>query len=129
MTFVPYPGVAPAVNALLGGHVTSALTTYSSVAEQLKAGKLRVLAAASRTRIEALPDEPTVAQSVTRASMSISGTGWWRRREPRRIPSPGFPACLLRQCGRRRSRQSSPRRGSTRWIRCTCAGNTRNMAA
>jgi tripartite-type tricarboxylate transporter receptor subunit TctC len=63
MTFVPYPGVAPAVNALLGGHVTSALTTYSSVAEQLKAGKLRVLAAGSRARIEALPDMPTVGES------------------------------------------------------------------
>jgi tripartite-type tricarboxylate transporter receptor subunit TctC len=63
MTFVPYPGVAPAVNALLGGHVNSALTTYSSVAEQLKAGRLRVLAAASRMRIEALPNVPTVAES------------------------------------------------------------------
>src|SRR5947209_1817793 len=63
MTFVPYPGVAPAVNALLGGHVSSALTTYSSVAEQLKAGRLRVLAAASRMRIEALPNVPTVAES------------------------------------------------------------------
>ena len=63
MTFVPYPGVAPAVNALLGGHVISALTTYSSVAEQLKAGQLRALATASRTRIEALPDVPTVAES------------------------------------------------------------------
>ena len=62
VTFVPYPGVAPAVNALLGGHVTSALTTYSSVAEQLKAGKLRALAAASTTRIEALPNVPTVAE-------------------------------------------------------------------
>lgn len=62
MTFVPYPGVAPAVNALLGGHVASALTTYSSVAEHLQAGKLRALAAASRTRIEAIPNVPTVTE-------------------------------------------------------------------
>jgi tripartite-type tricarboxylate transporter receptor subunit TctC len=62
MTFVPYPGVAPAVNAILGAHVDSALTTYSSVAEQLKAGSLRALAAASKTRIEALPDLPTVTE-------------------------------------------------------------------
>jgi tripartite-type tricarboxylate transporter receptor subunit TctC len=62
MTFVPYPGVAPAVTALLGGHVTSALTTYSSVAEQLKAGELRALDTASRTRIEGLPNVPTVAE-------------------------------------------------------------------
>jgi tripartite-type tricarboxylate transporter receptor subunit TctC len=33
MTFVPYPGIAPAVNALLGGHVTSVLSSYSSVSE------------------------------------------------------------------------------------------------
>jgi tripartite-type tricarboxylate transporter receptor subunit TctC len=62
MTFVPYPGVAPAVNAILGAHVDSALTTYSSVAEQLKAGKLRALAAASKMRIEALPDLPTLSE-------------------------------------------------------------------
>jgi tripartite-type tricarboxylate transporter receptor subunit TctC len=63
MTFVPYPGAAPAVNALLGRHVTSTLTTYSTVAEQLKAGKLRALGTASRTRIEPLPDVPTIAES------------------------------------------------------------------
>jgi tripartite-type tricarboxylate transporter receptor subunit TctC len=63
MTFVPYPGVAPAINALLGEHVTSVLGTYSTVAEQLNAGKLRALATASRTRIEPLPEVPTVAES------------------------------------------------------------------
>ena len=28
MIYVPYPGVAPAVNALLGNHVTSIITSY-----------------------------------------------------------------------------------------------------
>jgi tripartite-type tricarboxylate transporter receptor subunit TctC len=63
MTYVPYPGGAPVLNALLGEHVTSALATYATSAEELKAGKLRALAAATRTRIEALPDVPTVADS------------------------------------------------------------------
>jgi len=63
MTFVPYPGNAPAVNALLGDHVTSMFGTYPDVAEQLKAGNLRALAVASLSRIEALPDVPTVAES------------------------------------------------------------------
>jgi len=63
MTFIPYPGYAPAVSALLGGHVTSALTDYSVVQEQLKAGKLRALATGSRDRFELLPDVPTVAES------------------------------------------------------------------
>jgi tripartite-type tricarboxylate transporter receptor subunit TctC len=60
MTFVPFPGGAPAVNALLGGHVTSTLTTYSTTSEHFNAGKLRAIAVASRTRLEALPHVPTV---------------------------------------------------------------------
>jgi tripartite-type tricarboxylate transporter receptor subunit TctC len=63
MTFVPYPSGAPAVTALLGEHVTSVFTDYPTLAEQLKAGKLRALATGSRTRAEALPDVPTVAES------------------------------------------------------------------
>jgi tripartite-type tricarboxylate transporter receptor subunit TctC len=63
MTFIPYPGNLPAVNALLGEHVTSFFGNYSDVAEQLKVGKLRALATASRTRVESLPDVPTIAES------------------------------------------------------------------
>jgi len=62
MTFVPYAGTAPAVNALLGGHVTSYLGNYSDVREQAAAGKLRVLATGSATRTEFLPDVPTIAE-------------------------------------------------------------------
>jgi tripartite-type tricarboxylate transporter receptor subunit TctC len=63
MIFLPYPGVAPAVSALLGEHVTSVFASYSTASEQLKAGKLRALATAARSRIELLPDVPTVAES------------------------------------------------------------------
>jgi tripartite-type tricarboxylate transporter receptor subunit TctC len=63
MTFVPYPGQAPAISALLGGHVTAIFTPYPGVEEQLKAGKLRALAVPLRTRIAALPEVPTLAES------------------------------------------------------------------
>jgi tripartite-type tricarboxylate transporter receptor subunit TctC len=63
VAFIPYPGDAPAVNALLGEQVTAVFLPYSGVAAQLKAGKLRALASASRTRTESLPDVPTVAES------------------------------------------------------------------
>jgi tripartite-type tricarboxylate transporter receptor subunit TctC len=63
LIFVPYTGSAPAVSALLGEHVVSGIADYGVVAEQLKAGKLRVLATTSRTRIEPLPEVPTVAES------------------------------------------------------------------
>jgi tripartite-type tricarboxylate transporter receptor subunit TctC len=63
MTYVPYGGNAPAINALLGGHLTSVYADYPTIVEQLKAGTLRALAVGSRRRAEALPDVPTVEQS------------------------------------------------------------------
>ena len=63
MTFVPYPGNAPALNAVLGQQVTSMFATYPNVSEYLKAGTLRALAVGNRTRAEPLPDIPTVAEA------------------------------------------------------------------
>lgn len=63
LTYVPYAGGTPAINALLGAHITAVLGNYSEAVEQLAAGKLRALATTSRTRIEPLPDLPTVAES------------------------------------------------------------------
>jgi len=62
VTYVPYPGVAPALSALMGDHITSAFSTYAAVGEQLRAGKLRAVAAASAARIDSLPDVPTLAE-------------------------------------------------------------------
>jgi tripartite-type tricarboxylate transporter receptor subunit TctC len=59
MTFVPYAGSAPAANAVLGQHVTSAFAGYAVVSEQIKAGLLRALAVATLQRIDPLPDVPT----------------------------------------------------------------------
>src|SRR5262249_58181992 len=63
IAFIPYPGDAPAVNALLGGHVSAVFLPYSGVAAQLKAGQLRALASASGSRSESLPSVPTIAES------------------------------------------------------------------
>jgi tripartite-type tricarboxylate transporter receptor subunit TctC len=50
MTFVLYPGDAPAIGALSGEHVTSVLAASSAVAGQLSSAKLRALAVATKTR-------------------------------------------------------------------------------
>lgn len=63
MIFVPFPGSAPAVNAALGQHVTSAFSGYAVVAEHIKTGTLRALAVATLKRIEPLPDVPTFDES------------------------------------------------------------------
>jgi tripartite-type tricarboxylate transporter receptor subunit TctC len=63
LTYVPFTGGAPAINALLGGHVTAVLQNYSEAGEQVHAGALRALATPSRNRIPPLPDVPTIAES------------------------------------------------------------------
>jgi tripartite-type tricarboxylate transporter receptor subunit TctC len=63
ITFVPYPSSTPAVTALLGEQVTSMVGDSAVIAEQVKTGKLRALAIASRARIALLPEVPTVAEA------------------------------------------------------------------
>jgi tripartite-type tricarboxylate transporter receptor subunit TctC len=63
ITFIPYSGNPAAVNALLGEHVTAVFANYGDVIDQLKAGKLRALATGSATRMESLPQVPTVSES------------------------------------------------------------------
>jgi tripartite-type tricarboxylate transporter receptor subunit TctC len=63
MTFVPYPGNAPALNAVLGQQVTSMFATLPNVSEYLKAGQLRALALGNRERAQPLPDVPTVGEA------------------------------------------------------------------
>jgi tripartite-type tricarboxylate transporter receptor subunit TctC len=83
ITFVPYPGNAPAVNALLGGHVTSMFGSYANVAEHLKSGKLRALAVAMPKRAEPLPDVPTVAESGYR---DFAVDAWFGALAPAKTP-------------------------------------------
>src|SRR5262249_17517345 len=63
MIQVPFTGSAPAVSALLGGHVTALLANYPSAMEQIKSGRLRALAFASATRTSSAPDVPAIAES------------------------------------------------------------------
>jgi tripartite-type tricarboxylate transporter receptor subunit TctC len=83
MTYVPYSGGAPAITALLGGHVTSVFAEYAPLAEHLNAGTLRALATSSRTRIEPLPDLPTVAESGYK---DYEVDFWWSLFAPAKTP-------------------------------------------
>jgi tripartite-type tricarboxylate transporter receptor subunit TctC len=63
MVHVPYKGLAPAVNDLMGGQVQMMFAGVSTVLQQVKSGKLRALAIAGPHRLDALPGVPTVAES------------------------------------------------------------------
>jgi tripartite-type tricarboxylate transporter receptor subunit TctC len=60
---VPYKGNAPALNDLLGGHVTMMFDIASTALPQIKAGKLKGLAVTSAKRSPDAPELPTMIES------------------------------------------------------------------
>lgn len=61
-THIPFPGSAPAITALLGGHVDMASTAIGPAQAHLKSGALRALAVFGDTRLKAYPDVPTLKE-------------------------------------------------------------------
>lgn len=62
LSHIPYQGSAPAINALLGGHVDMASTAIAPARAHIQAGTLRPLAVFSDKRLKAYPDVPTLRE-------------------------------------------------------------------
>jgi len=65
MVHVPYTGAGPAIVGLLGGQVDALSTGPATVVQQVKAGKVRVLAHWGDVRLVSLPDVPSMKESGT----------------------------------------------------------------
>ncbi len=65
MVHVPYTGAGPAIVGLLGGQVDALSTGPATVAQHVKAGKIRVLAHWGDVRLVALPDVPSLRDAGT----------------------------------------------------------------
>jgi tripartite-type tricarboxylate transporter receptor subunit TctC len=64
MIHVPYRGGAPALADLIGGQVQVMFSPLPESLGAIRAGQVRALGVARTTRAEALPDVPTVAETV-----------------------------------------------------------------
>jgi tripartite-type tricarboxylate transporter receptor subunit TctC len=62
LQFVPFAGDPPAINNLLGGHITAVLGNYAGVKAHLSS-ELRPLAVGSRDRLAQLREVPTFSQA------------------------------------------------------------------
>jgi tripartite-type tricarboxylate transporter receptor subunit TctC len=67
---VPYRGGGPAANDLLGGHVPMAFLSLSTAVPQLASGKIRIVALVEKTRYAAMPEIPTIGETVPGFEMS-----------------------------------------------------------
>jgi tripartite-type tricarboxylate transporter receptor subunit TctC len=80
--YVPFSGGGPAINALLGNHVTAVLAEYAPLSEHLKTGTLRPIAVTSTARIPFLRDVPTVGESYPGFEVDF----WWGLFAPAHTP-------------------------------------------
>jgi len=63
MQHIPYKGVAPAINDVLGGQVPLAFASLPSALNYIKAGKLQAIAISSAKRSSAAPEIPAIAET------------------------------------------------------------------
>jgi tripartite-type tricarboxylate transporter receptor subunit TctC len=83
LVHVPYRGNGPALTDLLGGQVDVLFPTLASSIEYIRTGKLRGLAVTTAMRSQALPDLPTVGESVRGYEMSV----WYGAGVPKGTPA------------------------------------------
>jgi tripartite-type tricarboxylate transporter receptor subunit TctC len=64
MMMVHYKGTANSMSDLLGGQIMMSFGTVPGFVNQIRAGKLKAIAVASPRRLAALPQVPTVAETI-----------------------------------------------------------------
>jgi tripartite-type tricarboxylate transporter receptor subunit TctC len=73
---VPYRGAGPALADVVGGHIQGMFDGVPASIENIKAEKVRALAVTTATRLEILPDVPTVGEFVPGYEASaVNGIG------------------------------------------------------
>ena len=80
---VPYKGVAPAINDVIGGQLPILFASLPSALQHIKSGKLRALAVSGEKRSPSLPDVPAIAESVP----GYNGTLWIGLFAPAGLPA------------------------------------------
>jgi tripartite-type tricarboxylate transporter receptor subunit TctC len=83
MVHVPYRGSTPALTDLLGGQVQVMFDATPSSLPHIRAGKIRPLAVTTATRLEVLPDVPTVGDFVP----GYEATSWLGFGAPKNTPA------------------------------------------
>ncbi|HEV7337536.1 MAG TPA: tripartite tricarboxylate transporter substrate binding protein [Bosea sp. (in: a-proteobacteria)] len=84
LVHVPFRGVGPMLNDMLGGHVKLGFASVPSVLAHLQSGALKPLGVSSAQRDKALPEVPTVGEAVP----GFAGDLWVALFAPKRTPKP-----------------------------------------
>jgi tripartite-type tricarboxylate transporter receptor subunit TctC len=88
MLHVPYKGASAAVTDLVGGQVQVSVQSLPSSISFIKGGKLKVLGVVNEKRVSALPDAPTIGETIK----GFGSTPWYGLLAPA-----GTPKALIAQ--------------------------------
>jgi tripartite-type tricarboxylate transporter receptor subunit TctC len=80
---VPYKGAAPALADLLAGHIEMMCDNLGVSLPHVRAGKLKLLAVASRNRFPGMPDVPALAETFP----GFESSAWFGVVAPPRTPA------------------------------------------
>jgi len=81
---IPFQGGGPALQSLLGGHISMSYTTLSAAIPYVNAGKMRLVAVVENKRLAQFPDVPTIAETVP----GVTTSTWMGLFAPRGTPQP-----------------------------------------
>jgi tripartite-type tricarboxylate transporter receptor subunit TctC len=62
LTHVPYQGMTPAMNDLIGGHIDLMIDLFGNTSQYIADGKLRLLAVTAQARMPEMPDVPAISE-------------------------------------------------------------------
>lgn len=91
MKHIPYKGAGPAITDLISGQVDVLFDNMPSIIGHIRAGTVRALAVTSAQRSPALPDTPTVAETVP----GYEASAWFGMAAPK-----GTPAAAVQRLNR-----------------------------
>ena len=80
---IPYKGGGPAITDLIGGNADVSFQNLGSVANQVRAGKLKILAVTAEKRSATFPQVPTMAESGVQG---LDVYSWQAMAAPRGLP-------------------------------------------
>ncbi len=80
---IPYRGTAPAVQDLLAGQVELMFAAVGNVQQHIRAGKLKAPGVTSTSRLPALPEVPTMAETLP----GYESSAWFGLFGPARLPA------------------------------------------
>ncbi len=83
VSHIPYKGAGPALTDLVAGHVKLGTMTFSSAAEQIRAGRALPIAVSTEKRIPNFPDIPTFRE----VGQDLVAATWFSLSGPAKLPN------------------------------------------